>query len=77
MIGRASSKRPSGARTACVMGVLAALMAIAAPSALAETPPVKIAHQADRDSGRLVLDFGRPVEYAVERAEPYTFMRFS
>ncbi|MGH7005445.1 MAG: hypothetical protein ACREIP_16005, partial [Alphaproteobacteria bacterium] len=52
--------------------------AAAAPApARAEAEPVKIVHRTDRNSGRLMLEFQRPVAYAVERSGPYAFLRFS
>ena len=43
----------------------------------AEAPPIKIAHQLERDSGRLVLEFPKPVDYAVERVGADIYIRFS
>lgn len=67
--------RASGLRVA-IVALAAALCAPAAPGH-AEAEPVKVATQIDRGSGRLVLEWRRPVGYTVEQAPPYTFVRFS
>jgi len=61
------------------MAVLALCVADAsAPRrAQAETGPVKVAHQVDRDSGRLLLEFPKAVDYGVERFGNDLYLRFS
>jgi hypothetical protein len=67
--------RAIGVRAA-IIALVGGLCASAGP-ARAEAEPVKVATQVDRGSGRLVLEWRRPVDYTVEQAPPYTFVRFS
>jgi len=61
---------------AASVALAAALFASAGP-AHAEAEPVKAAVQTDRGSGRLMLEWRRPVQYTVEQSPPYVFVRFS
>lgn len=61
---------------AASVALAAALFAAAGP-AHAEAEPVKAAAQTDRGRGRLVLEWRRPVQYAVAQSPPYVFVRFA
>ena len=54
---------------AASVALAAALFASAGP-AHAEAEPVKAAEQTDRGSGRLMLEWRRPVQYTVEQSPP-------
>ncbi|MCW5774359.1 MAG: hypothetical protein KIT16_22135, partial [Rhodospirillaceae bacterium] len=75
MNGFSACNRPIEA--AAFAAALGLAMAVAPARARAESEPVNVTTQADRGSGRLMLQWRRPVRYTVERAAPFVFLRFS
>jgi hypothetical protein len=71
----AGPTRLTWARAALVVAVAA--LGATPGAARADDDPVKISAQTDRASGRLVLEWRRPVTYTAMRAGDYILIRFS